>query len=176
MSFLSSAGLSNSLANILSTPSMEVKVSWGFPSGVLRRFSTQYWADSQVAQNHSMASLLSTCHKRQIKVHQMIIIYIYTMYYYSVEIHTLLYSLRRVKRNNNKAKQIEYQYLKHLTLEIFKFLDRSCIINHRAILENRNKSIWFFNQIELIPHFHRCMLHQLNQREMLHLEHWCTVH
>lgn len=70
MSFLSSAGLSSSLANILSTPSMEVKVSWGFPNGVLRRFSTQYWADSQVAQNHSMASLLSTCHKTQIKVHQ----------------------------------------------------------------------------------------------------------
>lgn len=37
--------------------------------------------------------------KTQIKVHQMFIIYIYTMYYYSVEIHTLLYSPWREKRN-----------------------------------------------------------------------------
>lgn len=44
--------------------------------------------------------------KMRIKVHQMFIIYIYTMYYYSVEIHTLLYSPWQEERNNNKAKQI----------------------------------------------------------------------
>lgn len=44
--------------------------------------------------------------KTQIKVHQMFIIYIYTMYDYSVEIHALLYSPWWEKRNNNKAKQI----------------------------------------------------------------------